>query len=204
MPDFTIYPGDLISRPLLAGLAKNWWLILLRGICAVIFGVLTYFWPVVTLFTLVILYGIFALADGVLALFAAIKGDGTDSTSSRWWLAAVGLLGIAAGIITLLWPGMTGMILLFFIAAWSIATGIMQIVGAIKLRKEIEGEWLLIASGVLSVLFGVAIAAWPGAGALAMAFLIGAFAILYGVLLISFAFKLRSFAHRTAQPASTA
>jgi uncharacterized membrane protein HdeD (DUF308 family) len=198
MPDFTIYPGDIISRPLLNGLAKNWWLILLRGICAVIFGVLTYFWPAVTLFTLIILYGIFALADGVLALFAAITGDGPDGASSRWWLAAVGLLGIAAGIITLLWPGMTGLILLFFIAAWSIATGFMQIFGAIKLRKEIEGEWLLIASGVLSVLFGVAIAAWPGAGALALAFVIGAFAILYGVLLIAFAFKLRKFAQTTS------
>jgi uncharacterized membrane protein HdeD (DUF308 family) len=174
---------------------------LLRGICAVIFGVLTYFWPAVTLFTLIILYGIFALADGILALIAAITGDGPDTASSRWWLAAVGLLGIAAGIITLLWPGMTGLILLFFIAAWSIATGIMQIFGAIKLRKEIEGEWLLIASGVLSVLFGVAIAAWPGAGALALAFVIGAFAILYGVLLIAFAFKLRKFAQTTAQPA---
>jgi uncharacterized membrane protein HdeD (DUF308 family) len=194
MPDIPIYPGDIISRPLLAGLAKNWWLILLRGICAVIFGVLTFFWPGVTLFTLVILYGVFALADGALALFAAITGNVGETTSSRWWLAAVGLLGIAAGIVTLLWPGMTGMILLIFIAAWSIATGFMQIVGAIKLRKEIDDEWLLIASGVLSVLFGIAIAAWPGAGALALALVIGSFAILYGLLLIMFSFRLRKFA----------
>lgn len=198
MPGATIYPGDLISRPLLSGLAKNWWLILLKGICAVIFGGLTFFWPGVTLFTLVILYGVFALADGVLALLAAITGDKSDNAAPRWWLAVVGLLGLAAGIITLLWPGITGLILLFFIAAWSIATGIMQIVGAIKLRKEIDDEWLLIAAGILSVLFGVAIAVWPGAGALALAFVIGTFAILYGVIMISFAFRLRKFSPATA------
>lgn len=191
----TTYPGDIISRPLLAGLAKNWWLIMLRGVCAVIFGVLTFVWPGVTLITLVILYGVFALADGALALLAAITGDTADSSAPRWWLAAVGFLGICAGLITLLWPGMTGLVLLIFIAAWAIASGIMQIVGAIRLRKEINDEWLLIASGVLAVLFGVSLLAWPGTGALAMAFVIGTFAIMYGVLLISFALRLRKIAH---------
>jgi uncharacterized membrane protein HdeD (DUF308 family) len=194
MPDIVIYPGDLISRPLLAGLANSWWLILLRGVCAVIFGVLTFIWPGITLLTLVILYGVFALADGVLSLAAAIGGRKGDAEEPRWWLAAIGVLGLAAGVLTLLWPGMTALVLLVFIAAWSIATGIMQIVGAVRLRKEIDGEWLLIASGVLSVLFGVALLAWPGAGALAMALVIGAFAIVYGLLLISFSLRLRKFA----------
>lgn len=197
MPDVVIYPGDIISRPILAGLAKNWWLILLRGICAVIFGVLTFVWPGVTLVTLVLLYGIFALADGALALFAAITGDKGDAPAPRWWLAAIGILGICAGVLTLLWPGMTAMVLLVFIAAWSIATGIMQIVGAIRLRKEIEDEWLLIASGALSVLFGLLLLAWPGAGALAMVLVIGSFAILYGLLSITFSLRLRKFAQRT-------
>lgn len=198
MPITTTYPGDIISRPLLAGLAKNWWLILLRGICAVIFGVLAFVWPGVTLVTLVLLYGLFALADGILSLLAAVTGDKGDSPAPRWWLAVVGLLGLAAGLITLFWPGMTALVLLIFIAAWAIASGLMQIVGAIRLRKEIDDEWLLIASGVLSVLFGIAMLAWPGAGALAMIFVISTFAILYGALLISFALRLRKLAHATA------
>lgn len=198
MPITTTYPGHIISRPLLAGLAKNWWLIMLRGICAVIFGVLAFGWPGVTLLTLVVLYGLFALADGILSLLAAVTGDKSDSPAPRWWLAVVGLLGLAAGLVTLFWPGMTALVLLIFIAIWAIASGIMQIVGAIRLRKEIDDEWLLIASGVLSVLFGIAMLAWPGAGALAMVFVIGTFAILYGALLISFALRLRKVARATA------
>ncbi len=187
--------GDLqaaMARPMLHELAKNWWLILLRGICAIIFGVLTFVWPGVTLVTLVLLYGAFALADGIFALGAAIAGR---TPEPRWWLALVGLLGIAAGIVTLLWPGMTAVILLFFIAAWAIASGVMQIVGAIRLRKEISDEWLLIASGVLSVLFGLVLLARPGLGALSMIFVIGAFAIVYGILEVMFSLRLRRHVH---------
>src|SRR3954469_9670811 len=135
---------------LLHALARNWWLILLRGICAVIFGVLTFVWPGVTLLTLVLLYGAYALIDGMLAIWAAITGG---ETAARWWLLIVGVLGLAAGLITLMMPGITALVLLFFIAAWAIATGAMQIVGAIRLRKEIDNEWMLIAGGVLSILF---------------------------------------------------
>jgi uncharacterized membrane protein HdeD (DUF308 family) len=187
--------GDLqaaMARPMLHELAKNWWLILLRGICAIIFGVLTFVWPGVTLVTLVLLYGAFALADGIFALGAAIAGR---TPEPRWWLALVGLIGIAAGIVTLLWPGMTAVILLFFIAAWAIASGVMQIVGAIRLRKEISDEWLLIASGVLSVLFGLVLLARPGLGALSMIFVIGAFAIAYGILEVMFSLRLRRHVH---------
>ena len=179
------------QMPLLHALADNWWLIFLRGIAAIIFGVLAFLWPGVTLFTLVILYGAFAFADGILAILAAIRGS---AYASRWWLAIVGLIGIAAGIATLLWPGITGLILLFCIAGWAIATGVMQIVGAIMMRKEIEGEWLLIASGVLSILFGGLLLMQPGAGALALVFVIGSYAILYGILLISFSLRLRAHA----------
>lgn len=185
------YPGAVRMRPMLDSLARNWWLLLLRGALAVLFGILTFAWPGLTLLTLVILYGAFAFADGVVAIVAAIKGG---SPAPRWWLALLGIFGIAAGILTVLWPQITGLILLFFIAGWAIATGILQIVGAISLRKEIEGEWLLIASGALSVLFGLMLVAWPGAGALALAFTIGSFAIIYGVLLIAFSFRLKGLA----------
>ena len=107
-----------------------------------------------TVVTLVVLYGAFALVDGVLAVAAAISGG---APASRWWLAIVGLAGIAAGLLTFLWPGVTALVLLIFIAIWAIVTGVLQIVGAIQLRKEIDNEWLLIASGVLSVLFGLAV-----------------------------------------------
>ena len=112
----------------------------------------------------------------------------------RWWLALVGLLGIGVGVITLFWPQITGFVLLLFIAGWAIASGVLQIIGAIKLRKEIDGEWLLIASGVLSVLFGIVVILFPGAGALSLALVIGAFAVAYGVLLIGFALRLKKHA----------
>jgi uncharacterized membrane protein HdeD (DUF308 family) len=109
-------------------------------------------------------------------------------------LALVGLLGIGIGIITLAWPQITGIVLLMFIAGWAIASGVLQIVGAIALRKEIEGEWLLIASGILSVVFGALLIMYPGAGALSLAFVIGAFAVAYGILLIGFALRLKKHA----------
>jgi uncharacterized membrane protein HdeD (DUF308 family) len=173
---------------LLHALAKNWWLLLLRGVCAVIFGLLAFAWPGVTLITLVLLYGIYALADGVLALGAAIMGG---APAPRWWLAVVGLLGVAAGLVTLMMPGITALVLLYFIAWWAIAIGVMQIVGAIRLRKEIDNEWMLIASGIVSVLFGLILILQPGAGALGLIFVIGTFAIIHGVILISFALRLR-------------
>ncbi len=182
----------LIPRPMLRALAKNWWLLLLRGLLGILFGVLTFIWPGVTLVTLVLLYGAYALVDGVLALVAAVMGG---APAPRWWLAIVGLFGIAAGVLTLLWPGMTALALLLFIATWAAAIGIMQIVGAIRLRKEIDNEWLLIAGGVLSVIFGAVMLLQPGAGALALVMIIGAYSISYGILLVSFAFRLRNHAH---------
>lgn len=180
---------------MLHALARNWWLLLLRGLCAILFGVLTFVWPGLTLVTLVLFYGAFALVDGVLAIIAAIKGG---DPAPRWWLAILGVFGIAAGVLTFLWPGLTALVLLFFIAGWAIAVGVMQIIGAIKLRHEIEGEWLLIAGGVLSIIFGLVMLAMPGAGALALIFVIGAYAIVYGVLLVSFSLRLRRHSHASA------
>lgn len=176
------------ANQMLHALEKNWWLFLLRGVVAILFGGLALTWPAITLVALTLVYGAYALADGILAIIAAIKGG---SLAPRWWLALVGVVGILFGALTLLWPGITALILLFLIAGWSIASGVMQIVGAIRLRKEIPNEWLLVAGGVLSVLFGVVLFLFPGAGALGLVFTIGVFAIVYGVLLISFALRLR-------------
>jgi uncharacterized membrane protein HdeD (DUF308 family) len=169
-------------------LAQNWWLLLLRGIAAIVFGLLAFVWPGLTLVTLVLFYGAFALIDGVLAVIAAVKGG---TPAPRWWLALVGVAGIAAGVLTFLWPGVTALVLLFFIAGWAIAVGVFEIVGAIRLRKEIDNEWLLIAGGALSVLFGVLVLLLPGAGALALVWIIGSYAIVYGVILVSLALRLR-------------
>jgi uncharacterized membrane protein HdeD (DUF308 family) len=181
------------ARPMMVhALARNWWLILLRGICAVIFGVLTFAWPGVTLAVLVLFYGAFALVDGILALVAAVTGG---TPAPRWWLAIVGLAGLAAGIVTLIMPGITALVLLYFIAFWAIAIGVMQVVGAIRLRKEIDNEWMLIVSGIISILFGIVLLVTPGAGALALLFVIGAYAIIHGITLIALSFRLKRHVH---------
>jgi uncharacterized membrane protein HdeD (DUF308 family) len=180
-----------VPGPMLQALAKNWWMVLLRGIAAIVFGVLAFAWPGLTLLTLVIIFGAYALVDGVVALIAAFSGGAKPAPT--WWLIVAGIAGIVAGIATFVWPGITALVL---IVAWSIVHGIFEIVGAIKLRKEIDNEWLLILAGALSVIFGVLVLAMPGSGALALIWVIGAYAIVFGILLVGFSFRLRK--HRTA------
>jgi uncharacterized membrane protein HdeD (DUF308 family) len=187
MSQTTTYPLPSVLGPL----ARNWWLVLLRGIAAVIFGILTFVWPGITLVTLVLLYGAFAFVDGVFALWAGIAGG---APAPRWWLILIGLLGIGVGIITAVLPGMTALVLLYFIAFWAIVMGVMEIIGAIRLRKEIDNEWMLVASGIVSVLFGIILIVAPGAGALGVLFVIGVYAVIYGATLIGLAFRLRKHA----------
>lgn len=183
------YPAAAIAIPQL--LARNWWLFFLRGLAAIIFGVLSLIWPGISLVTLVLLFGAYALVDGTFALAAAVVGRG--NAELRWWLVLVGLLGIGIGITTFLWPGLTALTLLYFIAGWIVATGLLQIIGAIELRKAIENEWWLILNGALSVLFGILFFTMPGAGAVALIWLIALFAIAFGILMVGFAFKVKKF-----------
>jgi uncharacterized membrane protein HdeD (DUF308 family) len=182
----------LASRPLLRHMAEYWWLVLLRGIAAVLFGLLALFMPAVAGLSLVLLWGAYTLADGILSLWAGIAGSG-GATGSRWWLALTGLLGIAAGLIAFFAPALTAGVLLIFIAIWSIAIGVMAIIGAIRLRKEIEGEWLLILSGAIAVLFGILMFTRPASAALAVVWMIATFAIIFGIDLILLAFKLKGY-----------
>ena len=185
--------GHPVGEPvLLQALARNWWLLLLRGIAAIVFGIIAVAWPGLTLLTLIIVYGVFALSDGVIAIVAAIIGD---APGERWWLALVGILGIVAGVLTFMWPGITALVLLAVIAGWAVAIGVAQIIGAIRLRKEIDNEWLLILSGIISVLFGAGIMVHPGAGALAVVWVIGLYAIVAGVLYIGLALRLKRHVH---------
>jgi len=174
---------------LLQTLTENWWLLLLRGIVAIIFGVLAFTWPGVTLLTLVLLYGAYVGADGIFSLVAAVKGG---AMMPRWWLVLVGLVGLGAAAVTFFYPHITAFVLLMFVAAWAIIHGLLEIIGAIRLRKEIKGEWLLILSGLLSVAFGAFLVARPGAGAVALIWVIGTYAVIFGALMIGLSIELRS------------
>ena len=177
-------------------LARNWWALALRGVAAVLFGIMAFAWPGMTLGVLVLLYGAYALVDGVLAIIAAVAGR---TSGMPWWaLLLEGVLGITVGILTFAWPGITALVLLYLIAAWAVATGVFEVVAAIRLRREIRGEWLLALSGVISVLFGIALVINPVGGALAVVWLIGAYAIAFGVLLIALGFRLRGAAKKFA------
>lgn len=188
----------LAPRPMLHALAKNWWLLLLRGIASIVFGVLAFAWPGLTLVTLVLFYGAFALVDGVIALVAAFSGGAKPAPT--WWLVVVGLLGIAAGIATFLMPGITALLLIIFMGAWALVHGIFEIVGAIQLRKEIDNEWMLILSGIVSVLFGLIVLIAPGAGALGLIWAIAAYSIVFGITFIALALRLKN--HKHTAPAA--
>ena len=179
-----------VGQPVLPVLSRNWWALALRGLAAIVFGVLAFVWPGLTLWALVLLFGAYMLVDGIFAIVAVVRAAGREA---RWGLLLVeGVLGVLAGLVAFLWPGITALALLYLVAAWAIVTGILQIVGAVRLRREIEGEWALILGGVLSVIFGVVLVVLPGPGILALVWLIGAYAVVSGVLLIVLAFRVRN------------
>jgi uncharacterized membrane protein HdeD (DUF308 family) len=172
-----------------AWLTRNWWAIALRGVAAVVFGILALLLPVTTLAALILLFGAYAIVEGVFSLIGAGRGHADEP---RWPLVLQGLVSIAAGIVTFLWPGLTGLVLLYVIAAWALVTGMLQIVATVRLHSRIRGEWWLMLSGILSAVAGVLMMWAPGAGALALVLWIGAYAIVFGILLIVLAFRLRS------------
>jgi uncharacterized membrane protein HdeD (DUF308 family) len=167
-------------------LARNWWAVALRGLVAVLFGLLTIFIPSVTLVTLVLLFGAYALVDGIFNVIASFR-----LASHHWALLIEGLIGIVAGILTFVWPAITAIALLYLIAFWAIFTGAFEIIAGIRLRKLIPNEWVLLVVGALSLLFGVFILFAPGAGALAIVLWIGAYALVFGIFLLVLAFRLR-------------
>ena len=176
--------------------SRNWWVLLLRGVVTIAFGVLIWLQPGVSLVTLLLLFGAFSMADGVLGVWGAVAGR---KKNEDWWaLLLWGLVGIGVGILTFAAPGVTAIALLFYIAIWAITTGVLQIVAAIRLRKEIQGEWLLILAGLASVVFGVLLMAQPGSGALALLWLIAAYAVAFGVILVILALKVRRFGFEVA------
>jgi uncharacterized membrane protein HdeD (DUF308 family) len=175
-------------------LSQYWWAILLRGAAAILFGFLALFAPGITLAALVLLFGAYAFVDGIGAIVMGIKDYGEQE---RWWATLIGgIVSVAAGFVTVVMPGLTAVALLILIGVWAMFRGMLDIVAAVQLRDVIEGEWMLALAGVVSVLFGLLMILFPGAGALAMLWWIGAFAIVLGVAEIALAFRIRRIARR--------
>ena len=171
-------------------LTRYWWAFIARGILAIVLGVVAFVWPGITVTALIIVFGIYAFIDGVFLLVKAIAG--WKARDDRWLLLFEGLLGIGIGVITFFAPGVTAIVLLFYIAAWSLTTGILEIVGAIRLRKEIKGEVWWILSGIVSILFALLLMIFPGTGILGLVWLLGVYAIVFGVLLIALGIRIRT------------
>jgi uncharacterized membrane protein HdeD (DUF308 family) len=171
-------------------LSRNWWLIALRGLAGILFGIITFLAPGMTLAVLVILFGAYAFADGVLTIASAVRRRGA---TNRWGMLLLeGVVGVAAGVVTLFWPGITALTLLYVIAFWALLTGVLEIAAAIRLRRVITGEWLLALGGIASIVFGVAIALFPAAGALVLVLWIGAYMLVFGVLFVALGLRLRA------------
>ncbi|HSL45178.1 MAG TPA: HdeD family acid-resistance protein [Anaerolineales bacterium] len=171
-------------------LSQNWWLVVLRGVLAILFGVLAFLWPGITWLTLIIMFGIYAIVDGLVAVGAGLS---RTKDSPRWWTFLLeGLVSIAAGAAALLWPGLATLVLVYIIASWAVFTGILEIVAAIRLRHEITNEWVLGLGGLISVALGLLLFFQPAAGSLAIIWLIASYAVIFGVLLVVLGFRLKT------------
>jgi uncharacterized membrane protein HdeD (DUF308 family) len=183
-------------------LARNWWLVALRGVIGILFGIGAFVWPGATLAALVIVFGAYVFVDGI---FAVVAGIGMRRQLSLWWLVVLeGVAGIILGLLTFRSPDTTALVLLTLIAAWSIVSGIFEIATALRLRKLIPNEWLTILSGVVSIIFGILLIAQPSAGAISIVWLLGGYALLFGMLTLMFAFRLRGMREKLGRRAAGA
>lgn len=185
---------------MLETMTRNWWMLLVRGFAAVLFGIAALLTPGIALAALVLVWGAYALIDGVVAIISAFTHR---QTNPNWWIVLLeGVAGVIAGILTFAWPAITALVLLYIISAWAIVTGIFEIIAAFQLRKEITGEFWLGLSGLLSVAFGILLLVNPGDGILALLWVVGIYAIMFGVSLILLAFRVRGMANPNAPQAA--
>jgi uncharacterized membrane protein HdeD (DUF308 family) len=180
----------MTAPEVLDGWNSNWWALGLRALAAILLGVIALALPGPTLAAIVIVFGIYAITDGVLAIIAAIRGI---RRKERWGaMLFEGIIGIVAGVIALVWPGIGALALTYLVAGWALATGAFEIAAAIRLRKIMTGEWLLMIAGILSIVLAVLVAAFPGVGALTLVWWLGAYALAYGVISLVLALRVRS------------
>ena len=172
-------------------LHRSWWVLLLRGAAAIIFGVLTWMQPAASAAALVLVFGAYVFVDGLPGIYTAIK---SRQQSRHWWVVLLwGLTGVVVGVLTVINPAITALVLTIYIGVWALMTGVLQIVAALRLRKEIQGEWVLVLGGLLSVLFGIFVLMQPGAGMMAMLWVLATYAVIFGVLMVILAFKIKKF-----------
>lgn len=175
---------------MLEKITHNWWMFAVRGLIAILFGVVALIRPDQAMQALVLLFGAYALVDGTFAIFAGIA---SRRYFERWWAVLLeGVAGVVIGLLTFFWPNITALALLYCIAAWALITGILEIVAAIQLRRVITGEWALILGGLLSIAFGVMLFISPLAGAVSVVWMIGLYAVVFGTSEIIFAFRMHS------------
>jgi uncharacterized membrane protein HdeD (DUF308 family) len=172
---------------MLSALSENWWALVLRGLLAMLFGFAALFLQLDTLEAVGRLFGAYAITEGVLVVLTGILG-----TRYTGVLIAEGASGIVAGLVALAWPSITALVLLCVVAIWAILSGVAEMIAAVSLRREFEGEWVLFLVGVLSVILGAAMAVLPGVGLLSLVWLVGLYALAVGVALIVLAFRVRS------------
>lgn len=182
-------------------LVNNWWSPVIRGLVAILLGIIALAWPGITLGALVLLFGAYAFIDGIFSIVGAWRAV---KSHERWGaLVFEGVAGIIAAVVTIAWPAITALALVYVIAAWAIVTGIFEIAAAIRLRKYIKGEWLLILGGVASVVFGILLAASPLLGALVIAIWLGVYALVFGAMLIGLGLRLRTWSQGFAGSSAT-
>jgi uncharacterized membrane protein HdeD (DUF308 family) len=191
-PGLVDLPAEPGGHPMDSRLSLNWSALAIRGVIAIAFGILAFLTPGLTLGALILLFAVYAIVDGVSHVITGIRQRSGDRPDGLMILG--GIVGMAVGVIAVILPGVTALFLLALIGAWAIVIGAAEIVAAYRLRKAISGEWLLALQGIISIAFGVYVWLFPGAGALAVVWLIATFAIASGVILLMLAFRMRSLA----------
>jgi uncharacterized membrane protein HdeD (DUF308 family) len=183
--------------------ARDWWAFAVRGIAAIVFGILAIVWPETTLTVLVILFGAYVIVDGIALLVALARGD-TLARRHAWSVGIMGVLGIVVGVITFLAPGLTALSLLYVVAFWSIAMGTFQVIAAIALRRELDGELWMALGGVVSIAFGALLVVFPGEGLISLVWLVGIWSVVFGLSSIGLAHRFREISAALPAPASFA
>ncbi len=184
----TTATNDGVDSPIEKLWKLAWWALMIRGLAAIVFGAVAMAWPTNSILALVIVYGAYVLVDGIFSIIAVFGSH----SGERWWQLLSGLFSVAAGVMAFIWPGLTALALVMIIGVWSIVRGLVEIMAAVRLRKVIPNEWMLIAAGIISVLLGIVLIASPLVGALALIWALGIWAIAFGLLMVGLAFKVRS------------